>query len=402
MDDSDTLPDIVLNKPVPNVANDFTFNDKLPLSRSSPIPSDVEMTNNEEFVLTTHPSPEEPGKMPGSAALETTTSAKSSGGTTTSRNDSLHPADETINNTNEVPVAESNDPASNVSKIMSDKNISETEAPPLPPPPPPPLSPKLPSSGIDTEDSEIHQTTVITNTSVDVAVQNEIPEQNELLGVTAPSEVPPTGFNLSSGTGNANEKPMDVDTHNEPNESLHGVTMTRNFVTAPLHGKTDLNLFDHNYSRQTNDSLITNPDYYTTIEDEDGAIEGLLQLIAAENTRPEFPGDNSQLLPIGAHLPDATPVDINLETVAVMAVIENIALEETVTKTTSTVSTQTTFTRQRPNRPIELSDSDSDDDSSRKPTMHSQAKTGSKKAKFKTVKYGIKKRRSSRTYACKE
>ena len=90
-----------------------------------------------------------------------------------------------------------------------------------------------------------------------------------------------------------------------------------------------------------------------------------------------------------------------------MATIENIALEETVSKTTNTVSTQTTFTRQRHNRPAELSDSDTEVEALKKPIMHSQAKLEentrtSKKAEFKTVKYGIKKRRSSRTYASKE
>ena len=123
---------------------------------------------------------------------------------------------------------------------------------------------------------------------------------------------------------------------------------------------------------------------------------------AADNIRADFPGDNSQLLPIGARIPDATPLDINLETVAVTAAIENIALEETMSKTSNTVSTQTTFTRQRHTRPIELSDSDTDDGSSKKPITHSQAKPSPKKAEFKTVKYDIKKRRSSRTYACKE
>ena len=73
----------------------------------------------------------------------------------------------------------------------------------------------------------------------------------------------------------------------------------------------------------------------------------------------EFPGDNSQLLPIGAHIPDAAPTDINIEMAAITAAMENIALEETVTKTTSTVSTKTTFTRPKNRPPIEISDSDS-------------------------------------------
>ena len=175
----------------------------------------------------------------------------------------------------------------------------------------------------------------------------------------------------------------------------------------PLHGVTDLNSLDHSYSRQTNDSLTVNYDYYATMEDEDDAIEGLLQLSTADNLRVDFPGDNIQLLPIGARIPDAAPTDITLETAAVTAAIENIALEEMVSKTTNTVSTQTTFTRQRHNRPVELSELDTEDDASKKPITRSQAKLGEnsrspKKAEFEMVKYGIKKRRSSRTYVCKE
>ena len=101
----------------------------------------------------------------------------------------------------------------------------------------------------------------------------------------------------------------------------------------PLHGVTDLNSLDHSYSRQTNDSLTANYDYYATTEEEDNAIKGLLQLSATDNLGADFPGDNSQLLPIGARILDAVPTDITLETAAVMAAIENIALEEMVSKT---------------------------------------------------------------------
>ena len=90
-----------------------------------------------------------------------------------------------------------------------------------------------------------------------------------------------------------------------------------------------------------------NDNYYTTTEDEEDAIKGLLQLSAADIPGAEFPGDNSQLLLIGAHIPDIAPTDINIETAVVTVAIENVALEETVSKTTNTVSTQTTFTRQR-------------------------------------------------------
>ena len=167
----------------------------------------------------------------------------------------------------------------------------------------------------------------------------------------------------------------------------------------------DLNVLDHSYSRQNNDCSAINPDYYATTEDEDDTIEDLLQLSAADNPLVEFPGDNSQLLPIGVYTPDAAPTDINIETAAVTAAIENIALEETVTKTTSTVSTQTMFTRPKHRPPIEISDLDSDNNLPKKPTTQSQTKDNlksPKRAEFKTVKYGIKKRWSSRTYVCKE
>ena len=275
-----------------------------------------------------------------------------------------------------------NNSRSKVTTTMSKETINETETPP-----------PLPSTGGDNEIPEIRQTTALDNITEDVTVSNESPEQNDtLLGVMVSND----------GVVNSNEEPMDVDINNEPSETLHGITMTGNVATVPLHGVTDLNSFDHSYFRQTNDSLIINLDYYTTTEDEDDAIEGLLQLSAADNTGADFPGDNSQLLPIGTRISDTTAIDINLETVAVTAAIENIALEETVSKTTNTVSTQTTFTRQRHNQPVELSDLDTDDDWSKKPIMHSQTKTIPKKAEFKTVKYEIKKRRLSRTYACKE
>ena len=56
MDDSDTLPDIVQNRPVLNIDNVCISNNELPLSQSSPITSDAELSNSEELRLTTiHP-----------------------------------------------------------------------------------------------------------------------------------------------------------------------------------------------------------------------------------------------------------------------------------------------------------------------------------------------------------
>ena len=174
---------------------------------------------------------------------------------------------------------------------------------------------------------------------VDNSKTDELFEPNEkLLGVTKPGNgVTPTVNPIPDTTVNATEEPMDVDNNNElteANEALHGITETGNGIMIPLHGITDLNVLDRSYSRQSTDCSVINPDYYATTKDEDNAIEGLLQLSAADNPLVEFLGDNSQLLPIGVYTPDATPTDINIETAAVTAAIENIVLEETVTKTT--------------------------------------------------------------------
>ena len=281
-----------------------------------------------------------------------------------------------------------------------EKNI-ESETPSL-------LPPTEGDNG-DNRDVDTPPTTVLDQITENAATSGESLEQNGgLLGVTVPSNVIPPGPSLSLNIGDTiTDEPMDVDINNEQNETLHGVTVTGNVVMKPLHGITGLNSLDHCYSRQTNDSLTANYDYYATTEDEDNAIEGLLQLSATDNLGVDFPGDNSQLLPIGARIPDAVPRDITLETAAVTATMENITLEETVSKTTNTVSTQTMFTRQRHNRPVELSDLDTEDEASKRTHTHSQAKLeentrSTKKAEFKMVKYGIKKRRSSQTYACKE
>ena len=295
-------------------------------------------------------------------------------------------------------VSATNDSGPQVTTTISKDNNRETKTPS-----------SLSLTGGDTEDTKTQQTTALYYVTDDVITPDDSLEQNRaLLGVTVSGNgVPPGPGSYLGISDNAAEEPMDVDINNEPNETLHGVTPTGNVITALLHGVTDLNSLDHSCSRQTNDSLIVNHDYYATTEDEDDAVEGVLQLSAADNPGVDFPGDNSQLLPIGACIPDAAPMDINLETTAVTAAIENIALEETVSKTTNTVSTQTMFTRQRHNRQIELSESDTDDETPKKPTTRSQMKVtenprSPKKAEFKTVKYGIKKRRSSQTYACKE
>ena len=311
--------------------------------------------------------------------------------TTILNKDTLLPMDEASSAMKKPLVSVTNDSGPQVTTTMSKENNRETKTPS-----------SLSLTGGDTGDVETQQTTALHYVTDDVTTPDESLEHNAaLLGVTVSGNGVTPGSSSHLGiSDNATKEPMDVDINNNPNETLHGVMATGNVITAPLHGVTDLNLLDHSYSRQTNNSLIVNHDFYATTEDEDDAVEGLLQLSAADNPGVDFPGDNSQLLPIGACIPDAVYTDINLETAAVTAAIENITLEETVSKTTNTVSTQTTFTRQRHNRPIELSESDTDDEVLKKPTTRSQMKAtenprSPKKAEFKTVKYRIKKRRSS-------
>ena len=192
-----------------------------------------------------------------------------------------------------------------------------------------------------------------------------------LIGVTVPNNgIKCMEVQNQETSTNMFEEPVDVDTINdsaEMNMPLHGVTETGNGVKIPLHGVTELNSLDHCYSRQNNDSIIINPDYYATTEDEDDAVEGFLQLSAIDDPTVEFPGDNGQLLPIGTCIPDAALTNISIDTAAVTAAIENIALEETVSKTTSTVSTQTTFTRPRQRLTDLSSDSDLDNAHTKKP-----------------------------------
>ena len=110
-------------------------------------------------------------------------------------------------------------------------------------------------------------------------------------------------------------------------------------------------------------------------------------------------GENSELLPIGAKLPDLAPTRKALDTNEVTAAIENIALEETVAKTSVTIGTQTTFTQTK--QKYDQSNGDSDTDTDFEPT-----KAGNKKkltdngpkspwGEFKTKKFGLKKQCSS-------
>ena len=352
---------------------------------------DAEPSNSDQLKLAGPLTPGEFAEAAVSAAIENLTNIQPVNETAIPDNDKSVFADETSDAKSEQLASVINESRPEVTTTLSMEKNSESKTPS-----------SLPPTEGDKGDVDTPPTMALDQIIENATTLGGSLEQNGgLLGVTVPSNVIPPGPGLSLNIGDTvTDEPMDVDINNGRNETLYGVTVTGNVITKPLHGITDLNSLDHSYSRQTNDSLTVNYDYYATTEDEYNAIEGLLQLSTTDNLRVDFPGDNSQLLPIGAHIPDIAPTDITLETAAVTAAIENIALEETVSKTTNTVSTQMTFTRQRHNRPVKLSDSDTEDDASKKPITRSQAKSGentrsSKKAEFKMVKYGIKKRRSS-------
>ena len=363
-----------------------------PLSRLSPVTSDAEPSNSDQLELAGPLTPGEFTETAVNAAIENLSNIQPVNKTVIPNNDKSVLVDETNDAKREQLASVKNKPIPGATTTI-EKN-TESKPPSL-------LSP-IEGDNIDNKDVDTPSTIVLDQITENAAVSGGSLEQNGgLLGVTVPRNVVPPGHNLSSNIGDTmTDEPMDVDINNKQNEILHGIMVTGKVVMKPLHGITDLNSLDHSYSRQTNDSLAVNYDYYATTEDKDNAIEGLLQLSATDNLGADFPGDNSQLLPIGACIPDVVPTDITLETAAVMAAIENITLEETVSKTTNTVSTQTMFTRQRHNRPAELSVSDTEDEVSKRPHTCSQAKSeestrSAKKAEFKTVKYGIKKRRSS-------
>ena len=121
-----------------------TFNDELPLSQLSPIPSEAEVSNDEELGPITPPTHDELGVIAESAATENT---KFVSKTLTSNNDTLLSTDESSNTKKELPVATTNKSRPNKTTTVSKKNTSKTETPPIPP-----------SIGGDIENSEIHQT----------------------------------------------------------------------------------------------------------------------------------------------------------------------------------------------------------------------------------------------------
>ena len=78
MDDSDTLPDIVLNRPVPTAANERINHDEPPLNQSSPIASEEEVLDNEELGLTAPLTPNEIAEIAEAAVTAATENIMSS------------------------------------------------------------------------------------------------------------------------------------------------------------------------------------------------------------------------------------------------------------------------------------------------------------------------------------
>ena len=365
MDDSDTLPDIVLNQPIPTADKECLNCDEPPVNWSSPVASEEEAFNNDDLGLAAPLTPSEIADFAEAAVTAATENIMSDNSTYERSSPDMNTAiapNETDDTNKELSVTVVNQDAITLlgessgtdlsTKITTDmikENTTDSEKVSS-------LTLLEDEEQCNNENSAMKENspTCIEN---DTTTSNVTLEQNDTLsGVTKTCDGIPPDINPNVSVGTyTSEEPMDVDNNNDLNETLFGVTATGNGVTAPLHGVTDLNSLDHSYSRQTNDSMNGNDNYYATTEYEEDAIKGLLQLSAADIPSAEFPGDNSQLLPIGAHIPDVASTDINIETAAVTAAIENIALEETVSKTTNTVSTQTMFTRQRHRQPAELS-----------------------------------------------
>ena len=182
-------------------------------------------------------------------------------------------------------------------------------------------------------------------------------------------------------------------------DSEHGYLDTNEMlpvITETLPGITNKDNIDHAYHRQPSHTEAPPFQDYATTEDEDNAIDALLQLSESQVATDIILGDNSTLLPIGANLPDTAPMNISLDTEAVTAAIENIALEETVAQTSLTTRTQKTFTHTK--RKFEHTEGDSDMDTDIEPSKTcSKQKTSSSdgpkspKGEFKTIKFGLKK-----------
>ena len=129
MDDSDTLPDIVQNRPVLNIDKVCVSNNELPLSLSSLITSDAELSNSEELGLTVPLTPDEFAEAAVSAAIENITNTKPMSKTTIPNKDILLPMDEASGATKKPLVSATNDSGPQVTTTMSKENNRKTETP---------------------------------------------------------------------------------------------------------------------------------------------------------------------------------------------------------------------------------------------------------------------------------
>ena len=323
MEDSDTLPDIVCNRPVAQTENGDTSDCEIPMNNNT-TPTTLELS-----------------------VLDTELSGVTR---STDNNNVLPGVTSPTNNNNHTILGMSNERTAKArGKDTVDNSVLTEEIAHLVNPVEAEL--KAPNT-LDSHDTvpPSPQSSVNEEPNLNEYIEGETEQNNRLLGITETRNgvTDVHGKFILDTTVNNTVEPMEIETNSElsePKNKLFGRIETGNVITESLHGITDLNVLDHSYSRQSVDCSTTNPDYYATTEDEDDAIDALLRLSAADTSLVEFPGDNSQLLTIGASVPDVAPTDINIETAAVTTTIENIALQETVTKTTITVSTQTMFAR---------------------------------------------------------
>ena len=227
MDDSDTLPDIVLNRPVPTADNECINHDEPPLNQSSPIASEEEVFDNEELGLTAPLTPNEIAEIPEAAVTATTENIMSNKSVheTTSPNTNISMATSETDDTNkELSVATANQDANTLLvkssgtdfgtkaiTTMNKENTNDIEKPPS-------LSLPEGQEQCDNENSVTKQNT--STCIVDDAVTPSVTlgQNDTLFGVTEAGNGVPSGINPNMSTGTYTSKePMDVDINNELN-----------------------------------------------------------------------------------------------------------------------------------------------------------------------------------------
>ena len=263
IDDSDTLPDIVLNGPVPTTDNECINHEEPPLNQSRPVASEEEVFDNEELGLTAPLTPNEIPEFAEAAVTATTEnimSDKSMHETTSPNTNTSMATSETDDTNKESFVAAVNQDANTLldkssgtdlgSKTITSMNEENTND-----------SEKLPSLPLPEDQEQCNNENSVTKQKAstcivdDTATSSVTLRQNDTLsGVTEACNGIPLGINPNASIGTyTSEEPMEVDINNEQNETIFGVTVTGNGVTVPLHDITNLNSLDHSYSRQTNE-----------------------------------------------------------------------------------------------------------------------------------------------------